>query len=155
MYHFELKPFRRNWNPTQEWEKEMEKLIGSFSHSEKTFAPAFEIIEEERSYLISIDVPGLKKEDLDIEVKDNHLHISGERKLELESEKQKVIRSEKRYGKFSKVFTIPQNVKPDAIAASFENGVLFLVLPKEEKSQTKKITISDWKREELSPELKS
>lgn len=123
MYHFELKPFRSSWNPAQE---------------EATFSPAFEIRDEEKSFAISLDIPGLKREDIDIEFKENHLYVTGERKTDQEN----VVRSEKRYGKFSKVFTIPQHVNVDAIEAHFENGVLDLILPKEPKSQSKKITIS-------------
>lgn len=155
MYHFELKPFRKNWNPAQDWEKEVEKFFDGFSRSEQHFAPACEILDHEKAYTISVDVPGLKKEEIDIEVKDNHLTVSGERKFEEKTEKNNVVRTEKRYGKFSRVFTIPQNVNADAITASFENGVLVLNLPKEEKTQTKKISISDWKKEELSSDLKS
>lgn len=114
MYHFELKPFRTHWN---------------FAQEEATFSPTFDITDQENSFTISLDIPGLKREDIEIEFKENHLYVSGERKT-------------KRPGKFSKVFTIPQNVNVDAIEAHFENGVLDLVLPKEAKSQSKKITIS-------------
>lgn len=155
MYHFELKPFRRNWNPALEWEKEVEKMFGGQGRPEATYAPACEIADEEKAYTISMDVPGLKKEDLDIEVRDNHLFISGERKFTEKTEKNNVVRSERRYGKFSRAFSIPQNVNTELIQARFEDGVLELTLPKEEKSQIKKITISDWKKEEFSPELKS
>lgn len=132
MYHFELKPNRK-----PHWEKEIEKIFDVFSRNDY-FAPVCEILDEEKSYSISLDIPGLREEDLDIEVKDNHLHISGERKYE---EKTSVLRSERRYGKFERVFTLPKNVNPEMIEARFENGVLDLTLPKEEKSQTKKITI--------------
>lgn len=154
MYQFELRPFRKNWNPALEWEKEVEKMFDGFK-TQHAFTPACEIIDEEKSYFISLDIPGLKKEDLDIEVKDNHLYISGERKNPERSEKENLIRSERRYGKFSRVFTVPQNVNADSIMARFEDGVLEITLPKEEKTQAKKITISDWKKEDLSSELKS
>lgn len=154
MYQFELRPFRKNWNPALEWEKEVEKMFDGFK-TQHAFTPACEIIDEEKSYFISLDIPGLKKEDLDIEVKDNHLYISGERKAPERSEKENLIRSERRYGKLSRVFTVPQNVNADAIMASFEDGVLEITLPKEEKTHSKKITISGQKKEDLSPELKS
>lgn len=143
MYQFELKPFRRNsWNSHAEWDKELERFFDVFSKND-TYAPACEILDEEKSYSISLDIPGLRKEDLDIEVKDNHLHISGERKVE-KATKENVLRTERRYGKFARVFSLPKNVNPDAIEAKFENGVLEIVLPKEEKSTSKKIIISDW-----------
>lgn len=154
MYQFELKPFRKNWNPALEWEKEVEKIFEGHK-TQHAFTPACEIIDEEKSYFISLDIPGLKKEDLDIEVRDNHLYISGERKQVERSDKDSLVRTERRYGKFSRIFTVPQNVNADAIMARFEDGVLELTLPKEEKSQPKKITISNWKKEDLSPELKS
>lgn len=154
MYQFELRPFRKNWNPALEWEKEVEKMFDGFK-TQHAFTPACEIIDEEKSYFISLDIPGLKKEGLDIEVKDNHLYVSGERKAPDRSEKENLIRSERRYGKFSRVFTVPQNVNADAIMASFEDGVLEITLPKEEKTHSKKITISGQKKEDLSPELKS
>lgn len=133
MYHFELKPNRK-----QNWEKEIEKIFDVFSRNDY-LAPVCEIVDEEKLYSISLDIPGMRQEDLDIEVKDNHLHISGERKF---NEKNTVLRSERRYGKFERVFSLPQNVNADQIEARFENGVLDISLPKEEKSQSKKITIT-------------
>ncbi len=143
MYHFELKPFGQ-WNPASEWEKEVDRLFGKRS---ETYVPAVEVTDEEKAFFISMDIPGLRKEDLEIEVKDNQLIISGERKFTQTSEKNNILRSEKRYGKFSRVFTLPKNVNADAIEARFENGVLEIALPKEEKAQSKKIVISDWKKD--------
>ncbi|WP_408096105.1 Hsp20/alpha crystallin family protein [Peredibacter sp. HCB2-198] len=148
MYHFELKPNRTH----NQWEREFEKLFDVFS-KEDLYAPACEILDEEKSYSISLDIPGATKEDINIEVKDNHLYISGERKYHGKTDKDYVLRSERRYGKFSRVFSLPKNVNPDAIEARFENGVLDLTLPKEEKSQTRKIAISDWSK--AGTELKS
>ena len=136
MYQFELKPFRNDW------EKEVEKIFDTFSRA-NSFSPACEIRDEEKNFLISIDVPGLSKEELEIEVKDNQLHVSGERKQKSGTEKDTVLRSEKRFGKFSRAFSLPQNVNTEAIQARFENGVLEIAIPKEEKSQARKITISD------------
>lgn len=135
MYHFELKPSRK-----PQWENEIEKIFNVFSRNDY-FAPVCEIMDEEKSYSLSLDIPGMKEQDLDIEIKDNHLHISGERKFEERTDKNNVLRSERRYGKFERVFSLPQNVNTELIQARFENGVLDITLPKEEKSQTKKIAI--------------
>lgn len=143
MYQFELKPFRTSqWNPASEWDKEVEKIFDAFSRT-NSFSPACEIRDEEKNYLISVDVPGLSKKELEIEVKDNQLHVSGERKQKERTENEPVLRSERRYGKFSRTFALPQNVNTDAIQARFENGVLEIAVPKEEKARPKKITISD------------
>ncbi len=152
MYHFELKPAALR-HPVNQWEKEMEKIFEGFTKSHN-FTPACEINESEKFYSISLDVPGLRKEEMEIEVKDDRLHISGERKSEEKAEKNNVLRSEKRYGKFSRVFTLPQHVNAEAIEARFENGVLDILIPKQEKTQSKKITISSWDKEN-TPDLKS
>lgn len=143
MYHFELKPFRNSqWNPTLEWEKEVEKIFDAFSKN-NSWSPATEIVDEEKAFILSMDIPGINKENLDIEVKENKLFVSGERKQLERDERSGVVRSEKRYGKFSRVFTLPQNVNAELIEARFENGVLEIALPKEEKAQPRKITISE------------
>lgn len=154
MYQFELKPHSSRPQYSS-WEKELERFFDVFSDNETHFAPACEIHDEEKMYTISLDIPGLRQEDIEIEVKDNHLHITGERKTEKKTEKNNVLRSERRYGKFSRVFSLPQNVNSDAIEASFENGVLEVALPKEEKSQSKKIQISGWKNKAVETDLKN
>lgn len=126
MYNLELRPIRRHFLNT-----EFDKLF------ETNFTPPYDVHDDEKHFSISLDIPGVKKDDINLEVKDNHLYVTGERK------------SERRGGKFSRVFTLPQNVNPDAIKATFENGVLELTLPKEEKAQARKITISDWKDADL------
>jgi HSP20 family protein len=116
------------------------ELFDLFNPRAEQWNPTVEITEDDKLFSLSFDVPGIKKEDIDLEVKENRLYISGERKLK--TEKEKVLRSERRYGKFSRIFTLPQDVNTDAIEARFEEGVLTVVLPKVEKAQPKKIVIS-------------
>lgn len=120
------------------WEREFEHLF-NFAREDQ-WSPAVEIAEEEKFFAVYLDVPGLKKEEIDIEIKDNRLFVAGERKASVDQEK--VLRSERRYGKFSRIFTLPQDVNTDAVEARFEEGVLSVILPKVEKVQPKKITIS-------------
>jgi HSP20 family protein len=136
MYHYELKPFRTN-----QWEKEVEKIFDAFS-SANSFAPACEVLDQEKDYFISMDVPGLSKDDIDIEVKENQLVVTGERTVPERNKDTEILRAERRYGKFHRVFNLPQNVNSDGITARFENGVLDIHLPKEEKALAKKIPIS-------------
>ncbi len=148
MYHFELKPSRNHFSrAASTFDKEVEKLFDVFSSPAATeyFAPPCEIVDEEKFFRISLDIPGLQKEDMVIEVKDNRLHVTGERKSpETPDRKEGIIRTERRYGKLSRVFSLPQNVNADLIEARFENGVLDLILPKEEKSHSRKIEINGW-----------
>lgn len=149
MYQFELRPARSpRWVP---FDKEVEKIFEGFNKTE-TFAPACEIIEDEKMYLISLDIPGLNEQEIDLEVKENGLIVSGERKAK---EREKVTRSERRYGAFKRVFSLPQNVNSDLIQAKYENGVLEIILPKEEKAQTKKIAISGQTKNDSESSLKN
>jgi len=142
MYHFELKPFKSHtWNSHAQWDKELEKFLDSQS-AQESFSPPCEIIDEENLYTVSLDVPGLTKNDLSIEVKDDRLFVSGERKFEKKSTADSVLRTERRYGKLSRVFTLPKNINPEGIEARFENGVLEIKLPKEQKAVAKKIQIT-------------
>ncbi|MCM2349911.1 MAG: Hsp20 family protein [Bacteriovoracaceae bacterium] len=75
MYHFELKPALRH--PISQMEKEMERMFESFGKG-SGFTPACEIRDEEKFYSVGLDIPGLRKEELAIEVKDNQLHITGD-----------------------------------------------------------------------------
>ncbi len=146
MYNLELRPNRRHfWNNHSVLEKELDKFFENVTQTENFFAPTCEVRDEEKYFTVSLDIPGIKKEEINIEVKENELYITGERKFAASEQKDNVLRSERRYGKFSRVFTIPSNVNTDGIEARFENGVLDLVLPKEEKAQSRKISISDWK----------
>ena len=141
MYNLELRPFRRQF-----WNNELDKMFDHLAtKTEDVFAPACEITEEEKHFSISLDIPGLQKDDISIEVKENQLYVTGERKFTGKSDKDNVLRTERRYGKFTRTFTLPANVNTEAIQARFENGVLDLALPKEEKAQSRKISISDWK----------
>lgn len=148
MYHFELTPSHKH----ERWDSEVEKFFDVFSRKE-TFAPACEICDEDSFYMISLDIPGLKKDEINIEVKDNHLYVTGERKAFSKTEKNNILRSERTYGKFERVFSLPQNINADKIEAKFENGVLDISLPKEEKSQKRKITISEKSHE--TPNMKN
>ena len=99
--------------------------------------PAYDIEETETHFVLSFDLPGMKQEDISIEVKDKVLSISGERKREETS----VRRSERFYGRFERQFALPDNLNADAVEAHYEHGVLKIALPKVEEAKPKKIEI--------------
>lgn len=111
------------------------------TYEDRGFAPATDVVETDKSYTLSMDLPGLKKEDIKIEVLDNVLNVSGERKNEISHEDNQSYRVEKSYGSFRRSFTLPRIVSPDGIEAHYENGVLNLTLPKTQLAQSKKIEI--------------
>ncbi len=151
MYNLEFKTSRHPfWMHNAAADKELEKFFTNFAKNETCYTPVCEIVEQEKFFAISIDMPGMKKDDINLEVKDAQLYITGERKKTASTASESVLKSEKVYGKFARVFTIPQNVNTDAIDAKFDNGVLEVFLPKEEKALAKKITISERKDSSLN-----
>jgi HSP20 family protein len=107
----------------------------------QTWAPATDIYETEDQIKINLDIPGMTKENLDIQLTGNNgLTIRGERKFE-EIDKAKYHRVERFYGNFTRSFVLPTNVEADKITASFKDGVLEVVLPKAESAKARKIAI--------------
>jgi HSP20 family protein len=107
-----------------------------------TFAPLVNTREGEFAYHIDVDLPGVKKENIDIDVKDNRLTISGARDIKEEVKEEDYYKVETSFGKFQRVFTLPDNVDMENITASSDNGVLEVVIPKIEKNKDiKKIKV--------------
>lgn len=106
------------------------------------FQPSCDINETKDHYLVSFDMPGVKKEDIKIEVQNNQLVISGERQREVKEEDgETTLRHERVYGKFERTFTLPNSINTDKIEAHYENGVLNVALPKAEKAKGRTVQI--------------
>lgn len=112
---------------------------GSLEHGQWT--PAVDLREEENEFVLQADMPGMKKEDIDIHLENSVLTIQGERRFEAEDRRESYHRVERAYGKFVRSFTLPTRVKADAITASYKDGILEVVIPKAEESKPQKITI--------------
>jgi len=112
-----------------------------FGESDVLWRPMADIIEKEQSYEIKVDVPGMKKDDINISIKDSILTLSGEKTEEHEEENRNFFRKERAYGKFERSFRVPQDIDPDSIKAKYEDGVLTVEVPKSEKSKHKEIAI--------------
>lgn len=98
--------------------------------------------EDQNSYFLRADLPGLTAEDIDINVTADTLSISGETKGTQDVTNEGWLRQERRYGKFQRAFTLPMQLDPNKVEATFENGVLHLVLPKAEAVRPKQIKIT-------------
>lgn len=140
-----ITPFIRNSSTALDFWKDMDLLFNHNSNSLGTddisFSPATEIVESEDKFSMSMDLPGMSKENVKIEINDGALLVSGERKRESKSETEKVQRIEKSYGFFKRSFVLPKTVDPEKVEAKFENGVLELNLPKTKLAAVKKIEI--------------
>lgn len=119
-----FEPFERMFSP---------QANGREALSEARWVPAVDVEENDQAFVISVDAPQVKKEDVHITVRDNILVVSGERKEERSHKDAKVHRTEARYGSFARSFTLPDNVDENGIAAAFTDGVLRITLPKAEK----------------------
>jgi len=106
------------------------------------FQPSCDINEAKDHYLVSFDMPGVKKEDIKIEVQGTQLLISGERQREIKEEDgETTLRHERVYGKFERTFVLPNSIDADKIEAHYENGVLNVALPKAESAKGRTIQI--------------
>jgi len=112
------------------------------SDSEVSFKPAADIYEEENSFVIKTDLPGLTREDIELDLKDGILTIKGKRKSEKEEKKENYYRKERSFGSFSRSFSLSETVNQDEIKAEFKNGVLRVELPKKEEVKPKQIEIN-------------
>lgn len=112
---------------------------------EEAFSPPVDVEETDSHYLLSFDLPGVKKDDVKIEVRDNQLIVSGERKQERREKTKGRINEERVYGSFMRSFALPTNVDANKVDASYDNGVLQVQLPKTAVSQAKQIPIKESK----------
>lgn len=107
------------------------------------FTPSVNTREGEYAYHVEVDLPGVKKDDIHVDLKDNVLTISGERKTKKEVKEKDYYKKESSYGKFQRSFTLPDNTDAENIEANSKDGVLEVIIPKMEKStkESKKIKI--------------
>ena len=117
------------------------KEVGDeMSHS--SWSPAVDIYETIDSMIIKVEIPGVDKKDISVEVRDNSLHLKGERKFEENANEENYQRMERSYGIFSRVFALPTTVDQDNVKATFNNGVLEITIPKSEESIPEQINVN-------------
>jgi HSP20 family protein len=106
-------------------------------------APAVDVVEKEKAYQITAELPGMEEQNIDVTFSDGVLRIKGEKTEEKEEKKKDQYLSERRYGSFQRAFRLPDGVDADKIEANFKNGVLTVMLPKttEAVRSEKKIAI--------------
>lgn len=97
--------------------------------------PAVNITENDKEFKLEVAAPGFKKEDFKIEVKNGYLVISGETKMEEKKEDEKYARREFRFNSFTRSFALPENIKEETINARYNDGILFITLPKTETAK--------------------
>ena len=110
--------------------------------SGEVWYPPVDILESKEAYLIRAELPGMKREDFNLELKDSTLTLSGERKFEEAADGVDYHRVERVAGKFSRAFYLPQTVKQDGIKATYRDGILEVSVPKAEEAKPRQIAVS-------------
>jgi HSP20 family protein len=105
--------------------------------SQYSFVPKVDITENEKAFELHVAVPGMSKEDFKLDLNDNFLTVSGERKYSREKKENNFHSIETQYGTFSRAFSLPENIDAGKISASYVNGILEITLPKDEKKVLK------------------
>ena len=141
------------WEPVRELssiQNEMNRLFNTFfdtptpsnGASVRRWIPPMDLVETPEEFVLRADLPGLSEDDVNIELEDNVLTISGERKAEHEERKEGYYRVERAHGSFQRSLTLPEGVDADAVRASFDKGVLEVRVPKPEARKPRKVAIS-------------
>lgn len=107
------------------------------------WTPALDLSEDSDSFTVHVELPGMKKEDIDISLHDGSLSISGERKGEGKFEDAEIYRAERYVGRFQRSIHLPSPVAADRVKAQYKDGVLTITLPKTEESKPKQITVQE------------
>jgi len=118
-------------------------IWSSSSGSNSPLRPKADIVENDKSYKVILEIPGVAEEDISVESNDNSLKITGEKKQESEEEGEDYHSCERSYGKFQRIISLPEDVDHNKIEAEYKNGLVKITLPRNESSakNTKKIKL--------------
>jgi HSP20 family protein len=105
------------------------------------FVPPVDVYEDANQLVMKLEVPGIKQEDLDVRVENQTLMVKGERKFEKNEKEENFHRIERRYGSFTRSFTLPQTVDTGAVKANYEHGLLTISLAKKEAAKPKQVKV--------------
>jgi HSP20 family protein len=145
------------WEPVRELhtiQQEMNRLFNTFFDAPgassggsgnggvRRWMPAMDLVETDEHFVLRADLPGLDEDDVKIEVANDTLTVSGERRFEQEVKKDGFYRLERGSGTFARSLTLPEGVDADAIAASFDKGVLEIRIPKPEERKPRRVEIA-------------
>ncbi|MBP1691000.1 MAG: Heat shock protein Hsp20 [Bacteroidetes bacterium] len=129
-------------------QREINRMFDSFFRGPEedglqttSWNPLVDVTENDHSYLLNVELPGVSRNDVKIVVQDNQLTIRGEKKQEKESKNSNYHRVERSYGSFQRTFTLPTTVRAEKIEANYNDGVLTITVPKAEEAKAKEIEV--------------
>lgn len=139
------------WNPFRELtglQGEMNRLFEGFTRrgtpaeTATVWSPAVDVYEDEHNFVFKAELPGLDKDNIEVQFENGMLTLKGERKFEKEVKQENFHQIERSYGRFVRTFTVPSAIDPEKIAANFKEGILEVVLPKTEEAKPKTIAVA-------------
>jgi HSP20 family protein len=142
-------PFRSGLNDVAVLQNRLNSIFNDFARPEVStetlaagnFVPAVDVYEDAQKLVLKLEVPGIRREDLEIHVEGRTLSVKGERKFESEEKEENFHRIERRFGSFVRSFTLPSTVDTEQIAATSVDGVLSISLAKKPEAKPKQITV--------------
>ena len=138
-------PFRDIWNIGDEFGRFFWGLghrdAGTDFDTQLSFVPVLDVAEDNEKMTITAELPGLKKEDVQIKVRDGVLTLSGEKKFEEETKKDNYYRIERSYGNFARSFTLPNTVDSNKIEAAMKDGILKVSIPKKPEAKEREVKV--------------
>jgi HSP20 family protein len=137
------------WEPTREYtnlQNQMNRLLAGLGPASDDlmstgFVPAVDIYEDEHAITLKVEVPGIEEKDIDVQLENQTLTLRGERKFEKEEKEENFHRIERRYGSFTRSFTLPNTVDSENVKAEYANGVLSIRLPKRAEAKPRQIKV--------------
>ena len=141
------------WDPIREFSTLQDRMNRLFQNSYASegqedsltataFAPPVDVYEDEHNVVLKIEVPGIDEKDIDVRLENNTLTVHGERKLEKEEKEENFRRVERRYGSFTRTFTLPSTLDSESVTANYDKGVLKIQLAKKSEAKPKQIKVN-------------
>lgn len=132
----------RTYNPFVELSRLHNDFVRDLAHNrQESFEPAIDIFEDKEAVFLALEVPGVRQEDIHLNVENNVLTVSGERNFERTENAGSSFRTERKYGSFSRSFALPPAVNGDSIEATLDHGVLTVRIAKRDLASTRRIPI--------------
>ncbi len=139
-------PFDQLFGLRNELNRLMENPLNDWGRSTEFFngwVPAVDVLEEKNNIIVRAELPGMKKEDIEISLHEGVLSLTGERKEQAEdTDQNQVYRSERFYGRFHRTITLPKPVAADKVKANYKDGLLTITLPKTEEAKPRQIEVN-------------
>lgn len=137
--------------PMPRLRRELDRLMGDLlpqswgiesEEFPRMWNPRMDVTENDTEFIVQVDLPGVSKDDVAVNIQDNQLTISGERKTESKETKQNYLRMERSYGRFFRSLGLPRGANADTVDAEFKDGVLTVHIPKAEESKPKQVRVA-------------